>query len=126
MRARDKLTAKVEDLTMTVKDLDAATKVLKAEVADMKDQMKRAGEDREIANKDYQLTVADQRATKKLLEASLNVLKGFYGAALVQTGQEDNLEQPAFKKFEKNEKSGGIMRMNSSSRLSRSSRRMRT
>merc|ERR1719498_1513789 len=48
-------------------------------------QMKRAGEDRELENKDYQLVVADQRATEKLLEGSLAILKGFYDKmALVQ------------------------------------------
>merc|ERR1719456_1665500 len=53
-KEKDKMTAKVDDLTTTVKDLDTAIQTLKTEVADMKDQMKRAGEDREIANKDFQ------------------------------------------------------------------------
>ncbi len=34
--------------------------------------MKRAGEDRE--NKEFQMTVADQRATQKLLAAALDIL----------------------------------------------------
>jgi len=44
----------------------------------MQVQMKRAGEDREKENKDFQQTVADQRASQKLLQSALNVLKGFY------------------------------------------------
>merc|ERR1719324_1840096 len=83
----------------------------------MQVQMKRAGEDREKANKDFQMTVADQRATQKLLTAALNILKGFYDkAALVQktssakqvTGQ---APPPGFKSYEKNAASGGVMGM---------------
>merc|ERR1719321_880504 len=81
-------------------------------------QMKRAGEDREKANKEFQTVVADQRATQKLLEAALGILKGFYEkAALVQVsqhGQKAASEQappPGFKSYEKNKKSGGVMGM---------------
>merc|ERR1719159_270448 len=83
----------------------------------MQVQMKRAGEDREKANKDFQMTVADQRATQKLLQASLGILKGFYEkAALVQ--KQTSMKQPAgpppppgFKSYEKNAASGGVMGM---------------
>merc|ERR1719364_613583 len=83
----------------------------------MQVQMKRAGEDREKANKDFQMTVADQRATQKLLTAALNILKGFYEkAALVQknTQQKEVAGQappPGFKSYEKNAASGGVMGM---------------
>merc|ERR1719443_2185589 len=86
---RDKadLNAKIEDLTMTIDELTRAIEPLKAEVAELQVQMKRAGEDREKENKEFQTTVADQRATQKLLAAALNILKGFYEkAALAQTG----------------------------------------
>merc|ERR1719316_537451 len=80
--------------------------------------MKRAGEDREKANKEFQMTVADQRATQKLLTASLGILKGFYDkAALVQksNGAEKQLAgqapPPGFKSYEKNAASGGVMGM---------------
>merc|ERR1719262_2191821 len=82
----------------------------------MQVQMKRAGEDREKQNKEFQVTVADQRATQKLLAAALNILKGFYEkAALVQKSQ---VKEPAgpppppgFKSYEKNAASGGVMGM---------------
>merc|ERR1719198_2550489 len=54
-------------------------KELKADIAENKLQMKRAGEDREIENKDFQLIVADQRATIKLLTGALHALQSFYG-----------------------------------------------
>merc|ERR1719199_293841 len=93
-RDRDDLIAKIDDLAMTIDTLAKAIEVLKAEVAEMQVQMKRAGEDREKANKDFQMTVADQRATQKLLTASLGILKGFYDkAALVQ--KHADKKQPA-------------------------------
>merc|ERR1719160_1551412 len=73
--------------------------------------MKRAGEDREKENSEFQATVADQRATQKLLTQALEVLKGFYDkkAALVQKGKQT---PPAgFKAYEKNKSSGGVMGM---------------
>merc|ERR1719163_897461 len=66
-RDRDDLTAKIEDLTATIDALTQAIEQLKAEIAEMQVQLKRAGEDREKENKEFQTTVADQRATQKLL-----------------------------------------------------------
>merc|ERR1719335_140281 len=74
--------------------------------------MKRAGEDREKENKDFQMVIADQRATQKLLEAALGVLKGFYDkAALVQKGKQPLEGAPKFKPMEKNAAGGGVMGM---------------
>merc|ERR1712094_84322 len=88
-REKSDLTAKIEDLELTIKQLTEAIDQLKAEVAEMQVQLKRAGEDREKENKEFQLTVADQRATQKLLQAALTVLKGFYEKeALLQSQQE--------------------------------------
>merc|ERR1740133_833010 len=77
-RAKSDLTAKIEDLESTIDALTKAIDTLKSEIAEMQVQMKRAGEDREKQNKEFQMTVADQRATQKLLAAALNILKGFY------------------------------------------------
>merc|ERR1719265_2688947 len=76
-REKADLTAKIEDLELTIKQLTEAIDALKAEIAEMQVQLKRAGEDREKENKEFQMTVADQRATQKLLTAALNILKGF-------------------------------------------------
>merc|ERR1719335_1677525 len=119
MKQRDKadLIAKIDDLSMTIDTLSKEIETLKAEVADLQVQMKRAGEDREKMNKEFQITVADQRATQKLLAAALNILKGFYEkAALVQkhTGEKHLTGQappPGFKSYEKNAASGGVMGM---------------
>merc|ERR1719387_2682948 len=81
-------------------------------------QMKRAGEDREKENKDFQMTVADQRSTQKLLNASLQILKGFYDKKNT-TFKDVTLDQqpagppppPGFKDYSKNKQAGGVQGM---------------
>merc|ERR1719281_507606 len=70
-REKSDLLAKIEDLKMTIETLTKEIAALKAEIAEMEVQLKRAGENREKENKEFQLTVADQRATQKLLQAAL-------------------------------------------------------
>jgi len=77
-REKEDLIALIEDLELTIKTLTSENEALKSEVAEMQVQMKRAGEDREKENKDFQQTVADQRASQKLLQAALSILEGFY------------------------------------------------
>jgi chromosome segregation ATPase len=114
-RSKQDLTAKIEDLESTIKGLTEAIDTLKSEVAEMQVQMKRAGEDREKENKGFQMTVADQRATQKLLTAALNILKGFYAkraAALVQVSQPAGPPPPpGFDAYKKNAAAGGVMGM---------------
>merc|ERR1712232_1508401 len=106
------LIAKIEDLEHTIKELTEAIDKLKAEIAEMQVQLKRAGEDREKENKEFQMTVADQRATQKLLTAALNILKGFYAkkakAVLLQSGQPAGPPPPpGFEAYKKNAAAGG-------------------
>merc|ERR1719343_1638717 len=114
-REKKDLIAKIEDLEMTIKSLADAIAKLKAEIAEMQVQMKRAGEDREKENKEFQTTVADQRATQKLLKAALTVLQDFYGkkAAFMQQHQEPAgpPPPPGFEEYKKNAASGGVMKM---------------
>jgi len=115
-REKEDLIAKIEDLEMTIKQLTEAIETLKAEIAEMQVQLKRAGEDREKENKEFQMTVADQRATQKLLQAALTVLKGFYykkaAAALLQKQEPVGPPPPpGFKEYKNNAASGGVMGM---------------
>merc|ERR1719420_2862714 len=64
-REKEDLKKLISDLEMTIDGLAKAIETLKAEIAEMETQLKRAGEDREKANKEFQMTVADQRATQK-------------------------------------------------------------
>jgi len=113
-REKEDLKKLIQDLEMTIDELEKAIETLKAEVAELNTQMKRAGEDREKANKEFQLTVADQDATVKLLEGALGVLKGFYdkkakAAALAQIKKQP--APPGFKEYKKNAAAGGVMGM---------------
>merc|ERR1712217_555103 len=115
-REKKDLIAKIEDLEMGIKSLADAIAKLKAEIAEMQVQLKRAGEDREKQNKEFQTTVADQRATQKLLKAALSVLQDFYGkkdgAALVQRQEPVGPPPPpGFEEYKKNAASGGVMKM---------------
>merc|ERR1719271_1128494 len=115
-REKADLIALIEDLESTIKQLTEAIDTMKSEVAENQVQMKRAGEDREKENKEFQQTVADQRATQKLLTAALNILKGFYAkkaaAALLQTEQPAGPPPPpGFDAYKKNAAAGGVMGM---------------
>jgi len=81
----------------------------------MRVQFKRAGENREKENKAFQETVADQRATQRLLEAALKFLQGFYDKNALKLMQQ---KQPAgppppsgFKDYSNNKNAGGVMGM---------------
>merc|ERR1719191_1241475 len=117
-REKKDLTELIDDLTMTIDALTKAIDTLKAEIEEMQVQLKRAGEDREKENKEFQTTVADQRATQKLLAQALGVLKGFYNKGkeplLVQTGKKGSAgppPPPGFKAYKKNAAAGGVMGM---------------
>merc|ERR1719163_656997 len=106
--------AKAEAHGEAMAKLSKEIEQLKAEIADMHVQIKKAGEEREKQNAEFQTTVADQRATQKLLSAALGVLKGFYEKmALMQRSRQPAgpPPPPGFKKYENNASSGGVMNM---------------
>merc|ERR1719460_1409691 len=119
MQEKGDTEAKINDLKAEVDALNKNIEELNAQMADLSKQLKIAGEDREKANKDFQVIVADQRATQKLLTTALGVLKGVYEkAALVQVHAHAQGKQltgqappPGFKSYEKNKSSGGVMGM---------------
>jgi len=115
-RDKEETQAKIDTLSNEIETLTNEIDTLKAEIASMQTELKRAGEDREQENKDFQETVADQRATVKLLEKTLDVLKGFYnkkhkGASLAQEDPAGPPPPPGFKSYKKNSGSGGVMGM---------------
>merc|ERR1719247_180637 len=116
LKARDigDLEAEIADLTSQIDDLTKSIETLTAEIAEMQTQLKRAGEDREKENADFQMTIQDQRATQKLLNNALNVLKAVYDKkSFVQTRQEPAgpPPPPGFKKYEQSSGAGGVMGM---------------
>jgi predicted DNA-binding ribbon-helix-helix protein len=110
----EQLDAEIADLTEMIEELTKAIAALQAEIAEMQVQLKRAGEDRELENNDFQKTIAEQRETQKLLTSALNVLKGFYDKAFMQTKAKQPAgppPPPSFKKYEKSSGAGGVMGM---------------
>jgi len=116
-REKSDILAKIADIEMEIKTLTGAIDTLKSEINEMQVQLKRAGEDREKENKEFQETVADQRATQKLLTAALKILKGFYdtkaaSAALVQQMEPAGPAPPSgFESYKKNESASGVQGM---------------
>jgi hypothetical protein len=115
-REKQDVIASIEDLEMTIQTLKQEIEALNQEIAEMQVQLKRAGEDRETQNKEFQVVVADQRETQKLLQQALNILESFYGGgapALVQRRQEPvgPPPPPGFESYKKNAASGGVTAM---------------
>jgi len=89
-----------EALEMRMETLEGQMRQLKKDISDLRDvveelnnQMKRAGQNRENENHDFQVTLADQRASRELLEKALMVLKEVYGKPgtfLAQTERPDH------------------------------------
>jgi len=119
MKARDidDLTAEIAQLTSQIDELTQSITTTQAEIAEMQLQLKRAGEDRELENKDFQATVADQRETQKLLTSALNVLKAVYAKKFLQVNKTEKKQEPVgpppppgFGTYQK-QSSGGVMGM---------------
>merc|ERR1719421_1536365 len=110
LKARD-----IAELESEIDELTKSISQLQAEIAEMQTQLKRAGEDREKENADFQTTIQDQRATQKLLNSALNVLKGVYAKkSLLQARARQEPAgppPPGFKKYEQSSGAGGVMGM---------------
>merc|ERR1719326_798183 len=111
------LEAHIEDLKSTIDTLTKDIKAKEAEVAEMQVQIKRASEDREMENKEFQQTVADQRATQAILTKALDRLKEVYGfvqtkaKAKQEPGADAPPPPPGFSTYKKNEGAGGVLSM---------------
>merc|ERR1719172_551335 len=101
-------------------EIDTLTKDLAALAAEIKEaqvQVKRASEDRELENKEFQQTVADQRATQQILKKALDRLKVVYGfvqtkaKAKQEPGADAPPPPPGFSTYKKNEGAGGVLSM---------------
>jgi len=112
--------AKMEDHINAMDTLTKAIEADKASITELRVELKKETEDREKANSEFQQTVADQRATQKLVSSALDVLKGFYESpALVQAKAVAGKKQepagppppPGFKTYSNNAASGGVMNM---------------
>merc|ERR1719262_333407 len=83
-RLKEDLAGEHQRLTNTIETLEANIAMLKTEVADMEVSLKQAGEERHAANKIYQTSVADQRATINILAKAKTRLEMFYNSSFIQ------------------------------------------
>merc|ERR1719161_2299325 len=110
MTLKTDLETKIADLATEIEELTDAIAALEAQIAETKKEMMRASQIREGANKEFQITIQDQRATQAILQKALDRLKSFYdakAAALVQEGQ----EPPTQGTYKKNAGSSGVIAM---------------
>jgi len=118
-RVRDDHTYAIAELTSEIETLTKEIAALSAEIDASHVSLKRAGEDRQRQNTEFQKTVADQRATAKLLAGALDILKGFYDKTSLSQRASNAAKAfepagapppPGFKKRE-GASSGGVMGM---------------
>merc|ERR1719353_115992 len=112
----EELEAEISDLTTQIDSLTKSIATLEAEIAEMQTQLKRAGEDREMENKDFQTTVADQRATKALLKKAYDVLSAVFAKKFLQLSRSASKQPagpppPGFKEYKQSSGAGGVMGM---------------
>lgn len=123
-RKKADVESKIAGLEQEIGELNEALTTLKKEIEEMNIQIKRAGEDRELVNRDFQATVADQRETQKLLNKALAVLKAVYikqqaaakkaslgeeYAVVSQAPEKGGPPPPGFKDYQQNAGGGGAV-----------------
>merc|ERR1719424_2818591 len=77
---KDDLTALIAKLEADNKALQDAIAALEADIALLQKNLKTATDARDKQRKEFEQTVADQRASQKVLASAMTVLKGFYAA----------------------------------------------
>jgi len=118
---KDDLTTQINNLAQNIEAIDAELETTRAAIAEAKVQLKRAGEDREAANKVFQQSVADQRGTVMVLDKALKRLEKVYAPKAAaakaflerQPSKPGEANKPApegFKKYQK-QQTGGVLEL---------------
>jgi hypothetical protein len=111
---KNDLEAQIGSLEARIESLEEDMAQLTAEIKEANVQVKRASEDRELENKEFQQTVADQRASQQILKKALDRLKVVYGFTQVSQ-PEPGAAAPAapagFSEYKQNEGAGGVLAM---------------
>jgi hypothetical protein len=92
------LETKIADLTALTEQLNEQVAALKQEIADTLLAMKEASMNREKENAAFQVTIADQKATQKILKKALERLKDVYSASFLQHHQTPPVTAKAYSK----------------------------
>merc|ERR1719201_2253815 len=122
----------ISDLTSEIEESTDKVNTLASEIAELNVQLKRAGEDRVLANEEFQRTIQDQRATQLILNKVMkrlekvyeapppeganatNATEGEEPAAFLQRGlahhkQMHHKQMPSFGAYSQNEEGGGVV-----------------
>jgi chromosome segregation ATPase len=116
-RVKGDLENTIEQLEVQIEQLKDETAALNEQIDQTQTAVKRAGEDRGAANRQYQATVADQRATVKILQFALGKLESFYkkesfvSASVHRAPGEAPEPAPEQGVREKSANAGGVMTM---------------
>ena len=116
------LQAQVADLSSQIDTFADEIAELKASITEMYIQMQRSNENREVENRQFQTTVADQRATQVILLKALDRLNVFYDQqALLQAKPKPSLIQshgkhkqappPGLSEYKSNDGAGSVLTM---------------
>jgi hypothetical protein len=116
------LQAQVADLSSQIDTFTDEIAELKASITEMYIQMQRSNENREVENRQFQTTVADQRATQVILLKALDRLNVFYDQqALLQAKPKPSLIQshgkhkqappPGPSEYKSNDGAGSVLTM---------------
>merc|ERR1719313_1734419 len=130
------LTSEIDESTDKVETLASEIAELQKQIAEMNVQLKRAGEDRVLANEEFQRTIQDQRVTQAILNKVMKRLEKVYEApppeganatnategeapaeapaAFLQRGlahhkQMHHKQMPSFGAYSQNEEGGGVV-----------------
>merc|ERR1719261_1746401 len=89
--------ARMEDHIVAMDSLAKSIEADKASIAELRVELKKETEDRMKANADFQQTVADQRATQKLVSSALSILQGYYekGALVQERAAASSAQRPS-------------------------------
>jgi len=110
-RAKETLEMQVADLTESIASREKEVKELTTTIDETHVELKQATEDRQKEGTDFQTTVADQRATQKLLDATLKVLKGVYSDATLLQESSDAAPPAGFNSQEQSAPRKGVVGM---------------
>jgi len=112
---KEDLDTKHLELTNAIKTLSTDIAALNHEVAEMEVTLKEAGEQRKAENEAFQQSIADQRATIRILQMAMARLKKFYTAGVKLVDIHHHAPPPPKSSvtdaYEINANSGGVMQL---------------
>lgn len=99
----------IADLDAEISALTDESKKLTVQISDARIEIKQAGENRELENKDFQTTVADQRATAAIVKKAMERMEAFYGKTAFLEANDAQTPPGSFGTMKKNGGGQGVI-----------------